>query len=246
MSGLNEKGPNALQDYMVENGGLIPYTWMALIFLKAHLKDNDLRKFLDPRMGEEPISADYLWEHMHHLHAVARAFHINATIKPKAFGSMYVFPVRSDRTHDAFDLVTFTEAQTLYLRLGDTGMITVFDDACAAANRVMCLIDKVEGSLSWMQAREMAVHMALANLDLINRPRFWTNVNKDGAVTIDGQTDTVPKFREFNFSTFGSAMMSVFPKPPTIEGYSDEEAAKLLNSGKLSFLLDNEGNFIKD
>jgi hypothetical protein len=246
MSGLFGKGPDALQDYMLANGSLLPFTWMALIFLKAHLKDNKLKRFLDRRKGSEPISADYVWEHMHHLHAVARSFHIGAEIEPKAFGSLFVFPVRNDGTNDAFDMMMFTEEQTLYLRLGGTGMIAVFDDACAAANRVRWIIEKIEGPLSWMQAREMAIHMALANHDLINRPHFWTKVSHDNTVYIGGKTDVVPKFNEFNLSAYGAAMEDAFPILPSIYGYSDEEASKLLKSGKMGFLLDGSGNFIKD
>jgi hypothetical protein len=243
---LIEKGAAAIHEHIIEDGSLVLFTWMALIFLKSHLKDNDLRRFLDRRKGDEVIAADYVWEHMHHLHAVARAFHIEATIEAKAFGSMFVFPVRPDGTSDAFDMMTFTDAQTLYIRLGETGIVAVFDDACAALNEVGGLIEKIDGPLSAMQAREIAIHMALANMRLLNRPKFWTKVGTDGSVSIGGETDKIPRFEPFDVSVFGEAMQNAFPKLPSLAGYSPDEAAALLKAGKIGFLLDDAGNFIRD
>lgn len=246
MSALFDAGPDALQDYVVNEGPLIPYTWMALIFLKAHLKDRRMRRHLDHRDGDEPISADYIWEHMHHLHAVARAFKAKARVLPKAVGSMFIFPVREDGTNDAFDLATFTDAQTLYIRLGSTGIVTVFDDSCAAIYALSPLLQKITGPLSWMQAREVAARMALANLDLENRPRFWTHITPSKDVIIGGSTDAAPTFRELNRELYGHTMASVFRSLPPIQGYTQEEARSALQAGEMTFLFDNEGNFTRD
>ena len=98
MSALIRAGDDAIQDHMVEHGGLLPFTWMAPIFLKLNLKDRRLKRHLDRRLNDDPISADYTWEHMHHLHTVARAFHINATVEGKAVGSLVVFPIDAEPT----------------------------------------------------------------------------------------------------------------------------------------------------
>lgn len=247
MSGLFDAGAEAIQDYITENGPLIPFTWMALIFLKAHLKDGRMRRHLDRRKGDERISEDYVWENMHHLHAVARAFSVNAEIEAKAFGSMFVFPIRDDGTADAFDLATFTEAQTLYVRLGSTGIIAVFDDACAAIHGIYPLLEKLDGPLSWMQAREVAARMALANLDLENRPGFWTHITTDEQkVTIGGTTDATPRFRELSAELYGQTMAGVFRNLPPLNGYTPEDAMSALLAGNITFLFDDNGDFIRD
>lgn len=245
MSAMVRAGGDALQDHMVREGSLIPFTWMALVFLKLHLKDRRLRMHLDRRMGDEPISADYTWEHMHHLHAVARAFHIGATIERKAFGSMFVFAM--DAGAQEFDLLTFTEAQTLYVQLGSTGMIAVFDDSCAAMNRVMWIVEKISGRVSTFQARELAVHFAMANLDLENRPAFFTRISADRSnVAIGGRTDEQPIFRPYDQALFGHLMQAAFPSLPEVVGFDRAEAAKRLADGNMNFLLDGNGEFVRD
>lgn len=149
--------------------------------------------------------------------SVARAFHIGATVKPEAVGSLFIFPL--DAADDAFDLLTFTDAQTMLLQLGKTGIIAVFDDSCAALNRVMWIIEKIDGPVSRVQARDLTAHFAIASLDLLNRPRFWTRISADrGDVVIGGATDDVPIFRPYDQALFGSLMATAFPKLPEVTG----------------------------
>jgi hypothetical protein len=245
MSTLIRAGGSVIQDYMAEYGGLLPFTWMALIFLKLHLKDRRLRRHLDRRLGDDPISAHYTWEHMHHLHAVARAFHIEATVEREAIGSLFVFPIDAEPT--AFDLITFTDAQIMLLQLGRTGMIAVFDDSCAALNRVMWIIEKITGPLSTFQARDLAAHFSMANLDLLNRPRFWTRISPDRRdVVIGGTTDSVPLFRPYDQALFGSLISAAIPTLPGVTDMDTEEARAALLAGDMNFLLDEGGGFVAD
>lgn len=245
MSALIHAGGSSMQDYMVEHGSLLPFTWMALIFLKLHLKDRRLRRHLDHRLGDDPISADYTWEHMHHLHAVARAFHIGATVKREAVGSLFVFPIDAEPT--AFDLITFTDAQTMLLQLGRTGMIAVFDDSCAALNRVMWIIEKITSPLSTFQARDLAAHFAMANLDLLNRPRFWTRISPDRKdVVIGGTTDNIPLFRPYDQALFGSLISAAIGALPAVTGMDAVRARAALLAGEMNFLLDAGGEFVAD
>lgn len=245
MSALVRAGGDAIQDHIAGGGGLLPFTWMALIFLKLHLKDRRMRMHLDHRLGDDPISTGYTWEHMHHLHAVARAFHIGATVKSKAVGSLFVFPL--DAADGDFDLLTFTDAQTMLLQLGKTGIIAVFDDSCAALNRVLWIIEKIDGPISPIQARDLTAHFAMANLDLMNRPHFWTRISADRKeVLIGGTTDEVPIFRPYDQALFGSLMATAFPKLPEVTGLDVKEAADRLTAGGMNFLLDAEGNFVTD
>ncbi|TBE31656.1 hypothetical protein U8P71_04780 [Rhizobium ruizarguesonis] len=245
MARLVKAGSGAIQDHVAAGGGMLPYTWMALIFLKLHLNDRRMKMHLDRRKGDAPISADYIWEHMHHLHAVARAFHIGAEVRPEAVGSMFVFPV--DGREGDFDLHTFTDAQTLYLQLGQTGIIAVFDDSCAAANRVAWILQKIVAPVSPVQARELTAHFALASMELMNRPKFWTYVSADRKqVVIGGTTDPVPMFPKFDRKHFGRMMANAFPTPPPVVGKTAPEVAAGLAAGEISFLFDSNCEFIRD
>lgn len=244
MSRLIKEGANAIQDHVAAGGMLLPFTWMALIFLKLHLNDRRLRKHLDQRKGDAPISENYVWEDMHHLHAVARAFHVGAEVRPDAIGSMFIFPIDGDEGD--FDLLSFTDAQTLYLQLGTIGFIAVFDDSGAALNRVEWILRKISGPLSPVQARELSAHFALANTELLNRPQFWTHVSGDRKkVVIGGAHDAVPMFSKFERGQFGLTMASVFPTPPAVFGKTAEEVAYGIATGEISFLFDSNGEFIR-
>ena len=64
LSKLLEGGCDAINDNIRDGGLLKVFVWMALIFLKSHLKDRALRMNLDQREGVETIAAalDYDWE----------------------------------------------------------------------------------------------------------------------------------------------------------------------------------------
>jgi hypothetical protein len=158
---------------------------------------------------------------------------------------MFVFPV--DAGESDFDLHTFTEAQTLYLQLGQTGIIAVFDDSCAAANRVAWILEKINGPVSPVQARELTAHFALASMDLINRPNFWTYVSPDRKqVVIGGTTDAVPIFAKFDRDRFGHMMAGAFRAPPPVVGKTTEEVAAGIAAGEISFLFDGNNEFVRD
>ena len=133
----------------------------------------------------------------------------------------------------------------MLLQLGRTGMIAVFDDACAALNRVMWIVEKITGPVSTVQARDLVAHFAMANLDLINLPRFWTRISPDRTdVVIGGTTDSVPYFRPYDQALFGSLMAAAVPVLPVVTGMDAEQARAALLAGEMNFLLDEDGGFV--
>lgn len=84
-------GHQALDKFLSTTGNWLKIAvWLALIFLKSHLKDRALRFHLDARKGQEKISDLYDWEHLHHIHTFARAFYNGCFIDPKVIGSVLV------------------------------------------------------------------------------------------------------------------------------------------------------------
>ena len=73
-------GLSSVGEYLETEGHWLFFIWLALIYLKTHLKDRQLRFHLDRRLGADPISDFYDWAEMHHIHCMARAFFTGAQI----------------------------------------------------------------------------------------------------------------------------------------------------------------------
>jgi hypothetical protein len=106
MRALVEKGFDAVCDHQENDGNLLFYVWIGLIFLKMHLKDRRLRANLDLRKGASTISEDldYNWQGLHYLHTLARCFATGAAIEPSVLGSFVSIRVQEDPSEKSFDL----------------------------------------------------------------------------------------------------------------------------------------------
>ncbi len=116
------QGSEKVNSYLRENKiytRMLITTWMALIFIKTHLKDNSLRFNRDKREPDTRISGNYTWEDLHHLHCIGRSFYTGCEISPDVLGSFCVLPVSHEQTTERFDWIDLTYSQTMFLRLGD-------------------------------------------------------------------------------------------------------------------------------
>lgn len=225
------------------------FQWMALIFFKMHFKDRMLRKHLDQRLVDVPISDTYEWATFHHLHCLIRAHYTCAAIGDYVLGSVFLVEVDPDAGDELFDLASVTDAFTLFMRAGDIALYATFNDAQACVGAIDHLLQGITGMLSPPQARELAVELAAANLHLTNRPTFMTLMSDaDGAdlaivaqVSPDG-----PIFQDKDHDTVGFVKHLILNRMAgNVKGHTREEATKLLRQNKISFLFDNEGKFVK-
>lgn len=165
-------GPEAVQNHIAGSNGLEFFVWLALIFLKVHLKDRDFRIDRDRRQPDDRIGDLHDWQALHHMHCIARCFFNGATLEKEAFGSLAVFAAKTEGWREQFDYGDSVAAQTMLLRLGDVVLVTTFDDACGALQGAMPRLERIKGPLSKLQAREVMVDFAFMNLSLEQRPRF--------------------------------------------------------------------------
>ncbi|MGH6989586.1 MAG: hypothetical protein ACREFD_00685 [Stellaceae bacterium] len=93
VSELIGKGADAVNQHLESRGSLLFFVWLGLIFLKTHLKDRQLRFNRDQRKPDDPISALYTWETLHHIHTVARCFYTGCRISANVFGSFLALPL---------------------------------------------------------------------------------------------------------------------------------------------------------
>jgi hypothetical protein len=226
------------------------FVWMALIFLKLHLKDRRLRLHLDPRRGDEPISVNYEWHTFHHLHCLGRQFYTSAQIGQHVLGTLIIMQLDQAPNGKNFDLASITDAQALYLRAGDLALFAVFNDAGASLTGIHDKLEKIEGALNPVQARELIAELAACNLHLDNRPRFLTKVTQNPVlkVSIEAIIDPNrgPTFKEKDNELVGGLKASIME--PWIEKIQSnrtaEENLQMLRENRLSFLFDDSGKFI--
>jgi hypothetical protein len=72
------RGRKGVTELVAKDGGRLLWHWLALIFLKGHLKHRDLRWHLNRNPGDARIDDTYDWTELHHIHCVVRSFHTGA------------------------------------------------------------------------------------------------------------------------------------------------------------------------
>ena len=248
ISEITAQGADATIAFLKAHGNLEFFVWMGLIYLKTHLKDKAHRWHLDARQGDSKIADAYDWTLLHQLHSIVRCFCVKTAIDTKALGSFVVLPVRQTMGLDRFDYGDLYAAQTMMLRLDDLGIATVLNDACGVQSFYLEKLERMTGPLSEMQFREVMVDMAFLNLHLKDRPGFDVSVNlmkEDQTITV-----ALPKLElaELDMTVRGALFRQAFKDglPHMALGRSPEDVDKMTRAGKLTFLFDDQGNFIKD
>ncbi|SHG81068.1 hypothetical protein [Bradyrhizobium erythrophlei] len=248
VSEVVQGGAEAITDFITKGGGLTIFVWMALIFLKTHLKDRLLRVHLDARKGDDLIADRYDWEMLHHIHCLVRAPYVGCSVEIEAIGSVLAVPVRAQASPDMrFDFGDLYLAQTMMIRLGETAIVAVFNDSGGAMSYLFKnLLEKITAPLSEVQLREIMVEFAYLNLRLTERPTFHTEC--------DGLRETCriigrrPKLglldldRSVRGKLMSSALGHVLPLV-SVEGLTPEEVLSSIQAGNFTFLFDNDGVF---
>lgn len=171
--------------------------WLMQSFFKLMLMDGRLRNNRHTLSGDDTtIAGQRDWKTLHHLHALVRAPYTKARLAPpNLYGSFLTFRVLEDDR--SFDLQTFPDEQTIYIQVGDLGMILVIgDDHRVIRYHEPFLRSLRREALSTPQAREVATRFAYINSRFKNRPEFRTIINK--------KTD------EVTIEQMGSAFFSMY------------------------------------
>lgn len=191
-------GFNAVVRHLNDEGPVLVYPWLALIFLKTHLRDRAFRVHLDQRKGDAKIAEWYEWKELHHIHCVARSFHTRALFSPAAVGSLLAIRAGSHPADEAFDYADLYAARTIMLRMNDACLIATLNDA-GAAYHVLAQRDlpKLDGPLTNMQLRELMGRAAAINLKLRERPVFSTAIHDSGAVLLRAKLEVSSEIRSF-------------------------------------------------
>ena len=227
-------------------GGWTVFLWLALIFLKTHLKDTLLRIDLDRRKRDDRIASAYDWGLMHHIHALARARQVGATIADDVFGTLAVLPAKVDDHLFEFDYRDVYEANTVLLRVGDVAFVAVLDDSCACAHFFSDHFNRITGPLSPLQLREVLSHLTLLNAKLKYRPKYTTKLDRaDGSMQIVAKLPESMELEDHTPEEIGEILYAnvaeyVERMQTPDENFTEENVRR----GMYHFLFDENGKFI--
>ena len=219
------------------------FGWLALLFVKTHLKDLMLRWHLDHRAGKVTIGEAYDWESLHHVHCVARAFYSGASVDRSVIGTLLLCRACLGETPEAFDYADLYHAKTVLLRTGDICIIAVLNDSWGAGRIVKPDLEKLDGALSILQLRELMARLAVVNMHLRERPSYYSEPCGNGtairaSLPSELAIDPVPD------EVFGALMERCCAD--VVRDVNAPDAAEVcehLKAGRWSFLFDASGKF---
>jgi hypothetical protein len=236
---LVESGYEAVRRHLIDEGPRLLFCWMALLFLKTHLKDRQLHWHLDRRKGEIRIGDAYEWESLHHIHCLARSLIQPSILTSDAIGS--VLCIRPAPEEDAqFDYGDVLEPKTVLLRTGDVALLCVLNDACGAWTFFQPVFARLAQLPHSLQLREMAAHLAFLNVCLKDRPSFHTSFLPTGEQIISATVPSVAELRPGGDGEFG-ALLWHFCAGPLVGSPEWDKIQEPLREGRYSFLVDRDG-----
>jgi hypothetical protein len=246
-----EGGYNSVHAYQERYGILNFYVWMGLIFLKTHLKDRKLRAHLDMRKGVTPIAEElqYDWSGLHYLHTLTRCFTTDAEISTTALGSFFAIRVQQQVPEDVFDFGDLYAAQSIMLRMGDFAFLAAFNDGGGAVEFLKLKLQRITGPISSIQLRELAAELAFLNVHLKEHHELQSSFSlQRERHRIEGKLVS-PELTTLDYSVRGKLMHFIFRNSlgkMKSHKFSDTELEAEMLAGRLTFLFDENGEFIKD
>jgi hypothetical protein len=219
------------------------YQWLCLLFIKLHLRDREIRVHPDPRRESGAIAESYDWDGLHHVHSVARTAHSGASIDDDVIGTILIFEVNP--TEESFDLGALYDYRTILVRIGTVGIASVLNDAALVGPMVRGYLSGISGPLSPIQLREVAARLAYGNQLLLDRPRFWSELEHETKLAIRASRPRTVRRADIVRAELGSIIAysceALLRKSRTS---NLDEKVRQLRQGEIQFLYHDDGSFI--
>ncbi|MBA44032.1 MAG: hypothetical protein CMF62_08535 [Magnetococcales bacterium] len=231
-------GFKAVKEYVNNGGAQHLCAWLCLIFLKVHLRDFKNPSSLDARENNSMLGSHYDLHELHHIHAVARSRIVGVHVSHGVFGSLNVLNTEKFDSSDMLDYCDGLAGRTVLLRVKDVALVYVLDD-CGGCNSMLEHRLHTFIPSNAIQLREIYAHYSAANIHLISRPEFGTEINKN-----TGQPRIVARkgaldYHDYNPTIFGEIFahaLEPYKYNIKVKGKTGEEALDEVRSGELSFL----------
>jgi hypothetical protein len=236
------RGPDHFFDWYQSEAFRV-FLWLNLIYLKTHLKDNQLRLERDQRAPDTRLGDLYDWTELHHCHAMIRAARFGFEIDTeKILGSVFLFQLGDWARERPYDYNDHLPTHTLMIRLGEIAFICALNDSCGVFQGLMPKIERLPPNLNPLQFLEILTEFQFVNAHLKYRPSYKTEVDpRSGRVTITADIPEQFDLEELDFSLRGEFMMRNFYGSLgkfELKGLTEEETKAQILSGDVSFLGD--------
>lgn len=215
--------------------GKLLYCWLALLFLKMHLKDLKMRMTADPRKSEFNVGDVYDWSRLQHVQSIARCPLIGADIRDLAVGTCIIREIWCP-PQGAYDYGNFSFAYTSLLQLHDMAIFAVLDDAKMCETVVQSDFADL-GVLVRMQARELLAHLAYVNMRIEEKAKLKTWLDPDsGEMYVEAEVGN-----RFTLNPFDAEKYGLMFDYATADVEVPDEIRAQIRAGRGSFVFDQDG-----
>ncbi|HHC6471091.1 TPA: hypothetical protein ACN359_004516 [Vibrio parahaemolyticus] len=242
-------GFDGVMEYLKQDGYLKVYLWLALIFVKTHIKDQSLRMYLNKNLEHKSIAegVGYEWEIFHHIYCLSRVPYTKSNLDSNCIGSLFFIEIDNVDNEKDFDYMDVSFANTSGIIVNNVGVIAVFGDAGAVENQLRySVLPKLGQTVTSMQFRELVANFACCNLHLKNPPNHSTISDESGIhppTMICKLNGSKPDFESYKQDVFGNIMDMLLGE--LLDGkVAMDNFRERLRKGEVSILFDSSGELI--
>jgi hypothetical protein len=220
------------------------YHWLALIFIKTHIKTTFLNEHQNIKLGKGKIGDKIEWEYLHHIYLMSRTHFTNAKIDRNVYGSILIFKALNGTEIENFDYADSSVSRCVLLKINEFSIICCFDDGGSGSFFIDEKINKIEESFHPLQLREILAHLSYLNVNLKERPIFQSRYNKNTQMIEAKIPDSNPALIDKELQQFQIGDFLAIFADNYLTGHKDKQ--KLLNEmkeGKRAYLFDINGDF---
>ncbi len=154
------------------------FHWIALIFMKTHIKTTFLNQNKNPKLNSGKISDLFDWVNLHHIYIMCRAHYTKSNIHNNVYGSFFIVQGMSDENNN-FDYVDSSLSRCILIKLGELSLFCCLDD-CKVGNYIINdMLQNTKQPYHPLQLREILAHLSFININLKNRPIFFSSIQKN-------------------------------------------------------------------
>ena len=231
-----------VSSFIVKKGPLNVFVWLALIFFKVHYRDKSLREFKDLRQPGVKLSDRVNWLDMHHIHCLLRSSYTTPKIEGTVIGSLLVLPALQSDYCDNF------EGKSILLRINDVCFIAILNDSCASLQMYFDELQRISGSLTALQLREIFSRLTHINALLKNRPEYFSSIDQEkNSYCLEAKLPKMIELNNVESVDYGKILDyycgSIVKK---MEVKDKEKILKEIGEGRRSFLFDENGEFCQN
>ncbi|MER9301240.1 HNH endonuclease [Mesorhizobium sp. M0621] len=233
-------GFDRVEEYANSGGAELLQLWMALIFLKVHLRDRRVPVHRDQRLGSETVGEEYDLDLLHHVHALARARLFGIEVDPDVFGTFVIMRAHREWCPTTFNYADNYLGGTIMIRVKDVVLYSVIADCGLVGSMMGPQLDSLTNRMLDIQYLEVLTRLACANVHIISQPQFRTGIDLlSGGSKIEVKLPDKAEIRDLDRDVLGWMMEG------TVSRFVSESVGANLRTGHSTTLWDANGDTVE-